>query len=120
MAKKTVKGMDGFVALRCIYVDGETKDHGYVYRGACTTVLATNIPSSEHCPVLSKCIIELCSHETFALFKCMYLHKNSSGTASNSLIKLISGPGLSCDIVQFAWSVALVHGHLYCFVKLNY
>ena len=48
---------------------------------------------------------------------------NSSGTASNSLIKLISGPGLSCDIVQFAWSVALVHGHknflaLFCEVKL--
>ena len=51
--------------------------------------------------------------------------KNSSGTASNSLIKLISGPGLSCDIVHFAWSVALalVHGHknflvLFCEVKL--
>ena len=29
--------MDGFVALRRIYVDGETKDHGYVYHDACTT-----------------------------------------------------------------------------------
>ena len=48
---------------------------------------------------------------------------NSSGMASVSLIKLISGPGLSCDVVQFALSVALVHGHkifLYYFVKLNY
>ena len=48
---------------------------------------------------------------------------NSSGTAPNSLIKLISGPGLSCDIVQFAWSVALVHEHknvlvLFCEIKL--
>ena len=55
---------------------------------------------------------------------CMYLQKKkSSGTASNSLIKVISGPGLSCDIVHFAWSVALVHGHknflvLFCEVKL--
>ena len=44
---------------------------------------------------------------------------NSSGTASNSLIKLISGPGIN----QFAWSVALVHEHenilvLFCEVKL--
>ena len=37
--------------------------------------------------------------------------KTSSGTASDSLIKVISGPGLSCDIVHFAWSVELVHGH---------
>ena len=49
--------------------------------------------------------------------------KRRSGTASNSLIKVISGPGLSCDIVHFAWSVALVHGHknflvLFCEVKL--
>ena len=36
---------------------------------------------------------------------------NSSSMASFSLIKVISGPGLSCDIVQLAWSVALVHGH---------
>ena len=49
--------------------------------------------------------------------------KNSSGTASNSLIKLIAGPGLSCDIINFTWSVTLVHGHknflvLFCEVKL--
>ena len=68
MSKKTVKRTYGFVALRRIYVDGETKDHGYVYHGGCTTLLTTDIPSSEHCPVSSKCIIELCSHETFALF----------------------------------------------------
>ena len=57
-------------------------DHGYVYHGAFTTVLTTDIPSSEHCPVLSKCILvaDLCSH--------FYMHVftiNSSGTASNSL-----------------------------------
>ena len=46
MPKKTLKRMDGFVALRRIYVDGETKAHGYVYHGACTTVLTTGIPSS--------------------------------------------------------------------------
>ena len=33
-----MKRMDGFVALRRIYVDGETKNHGYVYHDACTTV----------------------------------------------------------------------------------
>ena len=49
--------------------------------------------------------------------------KNDSGTASNSLIKLVSRPGLSCDIVHFAWSVALVTDiriFLYYFVKLNF
>ena len=33
-----MKRMDDFVALRRIYVDGETKDHGYVYHDACMTV----------------------------------------------------------------------------------
>ena len=33
-----MKRKDGFVVLRRIYVDGETKDHGYVYHDACTTV----------------------------------------------------------------------------------
>ena len=37
-------------------------------------ILADILPS-EHCPVLSKCIIELCSHEKFAIFICMYLQK---------------------------------------------
>ena len=62
--------MDGFVALRRIYVDGETKYHGYGYHGACTTVLTIDIPSSE--PWMYT-IIELCSHEKFAIFICMYL-----------------------------------------------
>ena len=49
----------------------------------------------------------------------------NTGTASISLIKLISGPGLSCNIVQCAWSVALIHGHknflvLFCEVKLGF
>ena len=57
MSKKTVKRMDSFVALRSIYVDGETKYHGYGYHGACTTVLTIDIPSSKYCPVLSKCIL---------------------------------------------------------------
>ena len=52
MPKKSMNRMNGFVALWRIYVDGETKDHGYVYHSACTTVFATDIPSSEHCPVL--------------------------------------------------------------------
>ena len=47
MPKKMMKRMDGFVALRRIYVDGETKYHGYGYHGACTTVLTIDIPSSE-------------------------------------------------------------------------
>ena len=86
-------------------------------------LLATDIIPSEQCPVLSKCITKFCSHEKFAIFICMYLQKRSSGTASISLIKVISGSGLSCDIVHFAWSVALVHGHknflvLFCEVKL--
>ena len=38
-------------------------------------LLATDILPSEHCPVLSKCIIELCSHEKFTIFICMYLQK---------------------------------------------
>ena len=49
--------------------------------------------------------------------------KKNSGTTSNSLIKVISGPGLSCDIIHFAWSVALVHGHknfLVLFCEVNY
>ena len=49
--------------------------------------------------------------------------KKKSGTTSNSLIKVISGPGLSCDIVHCAWSVALVHGHknfLVLFCEVNY
>ena len=33
-----MKRINGFVALRRIFVDGETKDHGYVYHVACTTV----------------------------------------------------------------------------------
>ena len=57
MPKKTVKRMNGFVALQRISVDGETKYHGYEYHGACTTVLIIDTPSSEHCPVLSKCIL---------------------------------------------------------------
>ena len=57
MPKKTVKRMVGFVALLRIYVDGETKYHGYGYHGACTIVLTIDVPSSEHCPVLSKCIL---------------------------------------------------------------
>ena len=32
------KRKDGFVALKRIYADGQTKDHGYEYHGACTTV----------------------------------------------------------------------------------
>ena len=57
------------------------------------------------------------------LFLYACICKISSGTASNSLIKVISGPGLSCDIVHSAWSVALVHGHknflvLFCEVNL--
>ena len=73
MPKKSMKRMNGFVALRRIYVDGETKDHGYVYHGVCTTVFATDIPSSAPCPVLLKGIIELCSHEKFAiLYACIY------------------------------------------------
>ena len=35
----------------------ELKITEYVYHGACTTVLNTDTPSSEHCPVLSKCIL---------------------------------------------------------------
>ena len=54
-------------------------------------LLATDILPSEHCPVLSKCIIEHCSHEKFAIFICMYLQKKSSNTASNSLIQVVSG-----------------------------
>ena len=92
-------------------------------------LLATDILPSEHCPVLSKCIIELCSHEKFATFIYMYLQKKKKekmcwyGVKLLSLIKVVSGPGLLCDFVHFAWSVALVHGRknflvLFCEVKL--
>ena len=61
----------------CIYVDGETKDHGYVYRGAYTTVYLPQIfyPQSIVQFYRNAYFIELCSHEKFAIFICMYLQK---------------------------------------------
>ena len=109
MPKKTLKRMDGFVAFRRIYVDGETKDHGYVYHGACTTVLA----SSGHCSVLSKCIIGLDSHKKFAIFICIYLQNKSSRMASNCRATLFSSLRQS----QCFTDIRIV---LYYFVKLNY
>ena len=64
---------NGFVTLWRIYVDGETKDHGYVYHGACTTVLTTDILRALSSFIKMHTIIELCSHEKFAIFTCMYL-----------------------------------------------
>ena len=67
---------NGFVALRRIYVDGETKDHGYVYHGACTTDCTYHrysILRALSSFMEMHTIIELCSHKKFAIFICMYL-----------------------------------------------